>query len=93
MANVMILVWKNKEGTGDPDVEVKIPASMAKWVPRLMKFVPKKTKEETWGGQEVDFDAVFADLENVIQEAVQKGQAELMSVKTRDSFVKITVEK
>lgn len=93
MANVMILVWKNKEGTGDPDVEVKIPASMAKWVPRLMKFVPKKTKEETWGGQEVDFEAVFADLENVIQEAVQKGQAELMSVKTRDSFVKITVEK
>ena len=93
MANVMILVWKNKEGTGDPDVEVKIPASMAKWVPRLMKFVPKKRKEETWGGQEVDFDAVFADLENVIQEAVHKGQAELMSVKTRDSFVRITVEK
>jgi hypothetical protein len=93
MANLKILVWKNKEATGDPEVEVKIPASMAKWVPRLMKFVPKKTKEETWGGQEVDFDAVFADLEKVIQEAIQTGQAELMSVKTRDSFVRIMVEK
>jgi hypothetical protein len=93
MANLKILVWKNKEATGDPEVEVKIPASMAKWVPRLMKFVPKKTKEETWGGQEVDFDAVFADLEKVIQEAIQTGQAELRAVKTRDSFVKITVEK
>lgn len=93
MANLKILVWHNREGTGDPDVEVKIPASMAKWVPKLMKFVPKKTKEETWGGQEVDFDAVFADLENVVQEAVRTGQEELMSVKTRDGFVRVTVEK
>jgi len=93
MANLLIQIWRNKEGAGDPDVEVKIPASMSKWVPRLMRFVPKKTKEETWGGQEVDFDAVFADLEKVVQEAVQTGQAELMSVKTRDGFVRITVEK
>lgn len=93
MANLKILVWHNREGTGDPDVEVKIPASMAKWVPKLMKFVPKKTKEETWGGQEVDFDAVFADLENVVQEAVRTGQEELMSVKTRDGFVRVMVEK
>jgi len=92
MANLKILVWKNKEGTGDPDVEAKIPASMAKWVPKLLKFVPKKTQEETWGGHEVDFDAVFGDLEKVIQEAIETGQAELMSVKTRDSFVRITVE-
>jgi hypothetical protein len=93
MANLMILIWRSKEGTGEPDVEVKIPANMAKWVPRLMRFVPKKTKEETWGGQEVDFDAVFADLEKVVQEAMQMGQAELMSVKTRDGFVRIMVEK
>jgi len=93
MANLMILIWRNREATGDPDVEVSIPASMAKWVPKLMKFVPKKTREETWGGQEVDFDAMFADLEKVVQEAIQTGEAELMSVKTRDGFVRIKVEK
>ncbi|HYB76082.1 MAG TPA: hypothetical protein VEC08_03890 [Nitrososphaerales archaeon] len=93
MPNLVILIWRSKEGTGEPDVEVKIPANMAKWVPRLMKLVPKKTKEETWGGQEVDFDAVFADLEKVVQEAVQMGQSELMSAKTRDGFFRIMVEK
>ena len=93
MANLVVLIWRNKESTGEPDVEVKIPTNMAKWVPRLMRFVPKKTKEETWGGQEVDFDAVFADLEKVVQDAMQMGQAELMSVKTRDGFVRIKVEK
>ena len=92
MANLLVLIWQNKEATGEPDVEVKIPASMAKWVPRLMRFIPKRTKEETWG-REVDFDAVFADIEKVVQEAVQQGQAELMSVKTRDGFVRIIVEK
>lgn len=93
MANLVILVWHNREGTGEPEVEVKIPATMAKWVPRLMKLVPKKTKEETWGGQEVDFDAVFADLEKAVQEAAEKGESELMTAKTRDGFFRIKVEK
>jgi hypothetical protein len=92
MANLLVLIWRNKEPVGEPDAEVKIPASMAKWVPKLMRFVPKKTKEETWG-REVDFDAVFADLEKVVAEAMERGQAELMSVKTHDGFVKIMVEK
>ena len=93
MPNLIILIWRNREGAGEPDAEVKIPANMAKWVPRLMRFVPKRTKEETWGGQEVDFDAVFADLEKAVQEALQLGVAELMSVKTKDGFVRIRVEK
>ncbi|HYB07911.1 MAG TPA: hypothetical protein VEB87_07170 [Nitrososphaerales archaeon] len=92
MANLLVLIWHNKEGAGEPDAEVRIPASMAKWVPRLMRFVPKRTKEETWG-QEVDFDAVFADLEKAVQEAVQTGLTELMTVKTHDGFVRIMVEK
>ena len=92
MANLMVLVWQNKEPTGEPDVEVKVPATMAKWVPKLMKFVPKKTREEQWG-RDIDFDALFADLENVIREATEKGEAELMSVKTHDSYVKILVQK
>ena len=92
MANLMVLVWQHNEPAGEPDVEVKIPATMARWVPKLMKFVPKKTREEQWG-RDIDFDAVFSDLENVIKEAVDKGEAELMSVKTHDSYVKILVQR
>jgi hypothetical protein len=92
MSNIMMFVWQNKEGTGEPDVEVKIPANMAKWVPRLMKFVPMKTKEETWG-QDLDFDAMLADLDGLIKDVTDGGQPELLTVKTKDSFVRITVEK
>jgi hypothetical protein len=92
MSNLMILVWQNKEGTGEPDVEVKLPTKMAKWVPRLMKFVPKKTKEETWG-QDIDFDSMVANIDDLIKDATDEGQPELLTVKTKDSFVRITVEK
>jgi len=90
--NIIIHVWRNKEGTGEPEVEVKIPISLAKWVPRLMKFVPRKTKEETWG-QDIDFDGMFADIDKLVKEATEGGLSELMTVKTKDAFVKITVEK
>jgi hypothetical protein len=92
MSNLVILVWQNREMVGDPDVEVRIPTSLAKWVPRMMKFVPKKTKEETWGS-DVDFDGMFADIEKLVNEASAAGQPELMKVKTKDAFVKITIEK
>jgi hypothetical protein len=92
MSNLMILVWQNKEGSGEPDFEVRIPARLAKWVPRLMRFVPKKTREETWG-EGVDFDGMMADIENLVKEASEGGQPELMTVKTKDSFVRISVEK
>jgi len=92
MANLEILVWKTKEpdaGT-EPEVEVKIPGSLARWVPRLMACVPKKTKEEMWGA-DADFDAIFADLEKLMDEAAKSGTKEIMDVKTRDSRFKILV--
>jgi len=92
MPNILILVWQNKEGSGDPDVEVRIPAGLAKWVPRLMKLVPRKTRETTWG-EDIDFDAMFADLEKLVKEAAEGGLTELMTVKTKDAYVKMTVEK
>ncbi len=92
MSNLLILVWQNREGTGEPEVEVKIPVSMVRWVPRLMRFVPKKTKEETWG-QDVDFEGMFADIDKLVAEATEKGQPDLMTVKSKDAFVKITIEK
>lgn len=91
MSNLKILVWQNKEGAGEPDVEVKVPTSLAKWVPRLMKFVPRKTKEETWG-HDINFDEMFADINTLVEEAAKSGQPELMDVKTKDSYVKILVE-
>jgi hypothetical protein len=91
MPNVKILIWRNKEGTGEPEVEVKVPLSMAKWVPRLMRFVPKRTKEETWG-DEIDFDQMFAGIEKMVNEASVSGHSELMEVKTKDSYVKISVD-
>jgi hypothetical protein len=92
MPNILILVWQNKEGSGDPDVEVRIPAGLAKWVPRLMKLVSRKTRETTWG-EDIDFDAMFADLEKLVKEAAEGGLTELMTVKTKDAYVKMTVEK
>jgi hypothetical protein len=91
MSNLKVLVWQNREGTGQPDVEIKIPVSLAKWLPRLMKLVPRKTKEETWG-QDVNFDELFADIERLVNEAAAGGHSELMEVNTKDSHVKITVE-
>ena len=86
------MVRKNREGAGEPDVEVKMPVSLARWVPRMMKFVPKKTKEETWGDG-IDFDGMAKDLDQLVHEAAEKGEPELMTVRARDAFVKITVEK
>ena len=92
MANVIILVWKNRDGTGEPEAEVRIPTNLAKWLPRMMMFVPKKTKEETWG-QDIDFGAMAADIDKMVQEALASGPTEPMTVRTKDSFVKISVEK
>ncbi len=91
MSNLKILVWQNREGVGEADVEVRIPTSLAKWVPRLMRFVPRKTKEETWGS-DINFDEILTDIEKLVKEAVESGQLEIMDVKTKDSHVKIMVE-
>ncbi len=91
MTNIKVLVWKNSEPAGEPDVEVKIPASLAKWVPRLMVFVPKKTREELWE-KNVDFGAIFANIEQLITEAAKNGIGEVADVKTKESHVKVLVE-
>ncbi len=92
MSSLKILVWKTTEPVGEPDVEVKMPSSLAKWVPRMMMFVPKKTKDELWGAN-ADFDAVFANIEQMVSEAAEGGLSEVLDVKTKDAHVKILVEK
>lgn len=93
MADIKILVWKTREPAqgADPEVEVRMPAAMARWVPKLMAFVPKKQREETWGA-DADF-SMFADVEKMINELPDTGIKEIMDVKTKDSRIKILVER
>jgi len=93
MADIKILVWKTPEPSAgaQPDVEVKMPASLARWVPKMMAFVPKKNREETWGA-DADF-SMFADLEKMLNELPESGVREIMDVKTKDSRVKVLVER
>jgi len=72
-------------------VEVRIPSSMAKWIPRMMRFVPKKNREEMWGA-DVDFDAMFADIDQMIKTASASGNQELMSVRAKDTHVKVLLQ-
>jgi hypothetical protein len=90
MADLRILVWKNPDPVGDPEVEVRIPAALAKWVPRMMALVPKKTKRDVWG-EDFDFKAIFANVEGLIAEAASKGTKEIMDVKTKESHIKLLV--
>lgn len=92
MTTIKILIWKTTVATGDPDVEVKIPSAVARWVPRLMAFMPKKTKDEVWG-EDVDFKSMFENLDQLVAEAAAKGLSEIAQVKTKDGLVKILVEK
>ncbi len=93
MADIKILVWKAREPAEGavPDAEVKIPAALAKWVPRMMTLIPKKNREETWGA-DVDF-SMFADLEKMLNEMPASGVTELMDVKMKDSRVKVLLER
>jgi hypothetical protein len=49
MAKMKILVWEKGDTTGEPEVEVTIPTYLVKWAPRMMKFMPKKAKQDLWG--------------------------------------------
>jgi hypothetical protein len=92
MSKLKIVVWQNKnQPMGDPDVEVTIPSYMAKWVPRMMKLIPKQTKEDIWG-QDADFMKDF-NLEEMMTDAANSGENEVMEVKSKDGYVKIFVEK
>ena len=91
MADIRVLVWKSSEAVGDPEVEVTVPAALAKWVPKMMAFVPRKAKTEMWG-EDVDFGAMFGNLEQVISEAAQTGLKEIMDVKSKDSHVKVLID-
>ena len=92
MADIKILVWNRRDAAGDPDVEVKVPVGLAKWVPRMMAFMPKKAKVDLWG-EGADFDAMFGNLEQLVTEAAEAGMKEIMDVKAKEAHVKVLIEK
>ncbi len=92
MTAIKILIWKTNEETGDPDVEVRIPSALAKWVPRLMGFIPKKTRADVWG-EDVDFKSMFSNIDQLVAEAVASGLTEVAEVKTREGRMKVMLEK
>ena len=91
MAEIKVLIWRTRDATGDPEVEVRIPAGLAKWVPKMMAFVPQRAKSEIWG-EGADFDAVFANFEQLVAEAARDGLKEVLDVKYKDGHVKVIVE-
>jgi hypothetical protein len=92
MATIKFLIWKTNDGTGDPDVEVRIPSAMARWVPRMMAFVPRKSREEIWG-EDADFKSMFSNIDQLVAEAVASGLSEVAEVKTKEGRMKIVLEK
>lgn len=93
MAYIKILVWKTREPVegSEPEVEVRIPSALARWIPKMMAFVPKETRDEVWGA-DADF-SMFADLEKMVDELPETGTKEIMDVKAKDSRIKVLIER
>ncbi len=77
-----ILVWEDVDSEEEePMVDVSMPIYLAKWADRMMKLMPKKAKEEMWSE---DVDLSDLNFEELIKEAVDSGENEIMEVKARD---------
>jgi len=89
MVKLKILVWESKTPSGEPEVEVTIPSYLAKWAPRMMRMMPREAREEVWGA-DVNWDDF--NLDELMKEAIDHGETELLEVKSRDSYVRIFIE-
>jgi hypothetical protein len=89
LVKLKIVVWESGSPSGDPDVEVTIPSYLAKWAPRMMRMMPKEAREEVWG-TDVNWDDF--NLDELMIEAIEQGESELLEVKSKDSYVRIYIE-
>ena len=89
MVKLKIVVWESSTPTGEPEVEVTIPSYLAKWAPRMMKMMPKEAREEVWGA-DVNWDDF--NLDELMMEAIEQGESELLEVKSKDNYVRIYIE-
>jgi hypothetical protein len=89
VVKLKILVWESRTPSGEPDVEVTIPSYLAKWAPRMMRMMPRVAREEVWG-TDVNWDDF--NLDELMREAIEQGETELLEVKSRNSYVRIYIE-
>ena len=89
MVKLKIVVWESSTPSGEPDVEVTIPSYLAKWAPRMMRMMPKEAREEVWGS-DINWDDF--NLDELMKEAIDHGETELLEVKSRDSYVRLYIE-
>ena len=89
MVKLKILVWESSSPSGEPEVEVTIPSYLAKWAPRMMRMMPREAREEVWGA-DVNWDDF--NLDELMKEAIDHGESELLEVKSKDSYVRIFIE-
>ena len=89
MVKLKILIWDPKYISGEPEVEVIIPSYLVKWAPRMMRLMPKAAREEVWG---TDLNWDDFNLEELMREAIEHGETELIEVKSKEGHVKIHLE-
>jgi hypothetical protein len=89
VVKLKILVWESRTPSGEPYVEVTIPSYLAKWAPRMMRMMPREAREEVWG-TDVNWDDF--NLDELMREAIEQGETELLEVKSRNSYVRIYIE-
>ena len=51
--------------------------------------MPRKAKEEVWG---TDINWEDFNLDEMMREAIEQGESELVEVKTKDAYVKMVIE-
>jgi len=54
-----------------------------------MRMMPREAREEVWGA-DVNWDDF--NLDELMKEAIDQGESELLEVKSKDSYVRIYIE-
>jgi hypothetical protein len=54
-----------------------------------MRMMPKQAREDVWG-TDVNWDDF--NLDELMMEAIDQGESELLEVKSKDSYVRIYIE-
>lgn len=79
-----IVVWEKGKEQGEPTVEVTIPSYLAKWGSKMMRFIGKEEEELAF--------LKDLDLEELIKEAAERGETEIMEVKAEGTLIKMFLE-
>jgi len=84
MVKLKILVWEKGKEPGEPTVEVTIPSYLVKWATKMMSFIEKEEPELAF--------LKDLDLDELVKEAIERGENEIMEVKAEGTLIKIFLE-